>query len=242
MGMTYVGTGVHNQDIEKSFHKILRGKSWKKQRIVTIIPTAEKIETVVALSHWSLIYPPNQANMKIAAIGYEVGEAYTVAIEDVLKHPEMSNWEYILTIEHDNMPEADAVLKLVKRMEDNPEYAAISALYWCKGEGGPPQIWGDPQDPVSNMRPMEPKEGELIECNGLGMGFCLFRMEMLKDPRLRQDPDGKERKLFKTQADKLGMSTQDMYFWMHARYLGYRCAVDCDVKVGHWESERGICW
>jgi hypothetical protein len=176
----------------------------------------------------------------MAAIGYEVGDAYDTAITDVINHPEMGNWEYILTIEHDNVPEPDAVLKLVKRMEEFPEYSAISGLYWMKGPGGVPQIWGDPNDPVDNFRPIKPIEGQCVECCGIGMGFALWRMDMFKDKRLRQARDGKERKLFKTDADATGCSTQDLYFWLHARYCGYRCAVDCDTKIGHYDGE--IVW
>jgi hypothetical protein len=242
MGMIYVGSGVNNQDIEKNYRKIIRGSSWKKQRVVAVIPTAEKMDTVVALSHWSLIFPPNQPNVKFAAIGCEVGEAYETTITDIVTHPEMGEWEYILTIEHDNIPEADGLLKLVKRMEEHPEFAAISGLYWMKGPGGVPQCWGDPTDPVLNFRPIAPKEGEIIEVNGIGMGFALWRMSMFKDHRLREGRDGKPRPLFKTEVDKDGHSTQDLYFWMQAKYCGYRCAVDCDVKVGHYDSDTQICW
>jgi hypothetical protein len=237
---TYVGTGVHNNDIEKSYSKIIRGSSWKKQRVVALIPTSEKIDTVVALSHWSLIFPPNQPSVRMAAIGMEVGEAYDYAVKEIIAHPEMGSWEYILTLEHDNIPEPDSLIKLVKRMEDNPEYGAISGLYWMKTPGGVPQIWGDPTDPVMNFRPIRPIEGELVECNGLGMGFCLWKMEMLKDPRLQMGRDGKSRALFKTEVQKDGHATQDLYFWQHARYCGYRCAVDCDVKIGHYDGE--IVW
>jgi hypothetical protein len=211
----------------------MRGGSWKKQRIVVILPAADMIPAKVALSHWNLGFPPNNGVCRLLALGMEVGDAYSKAIESILAHPEFSQWEYILTIEHDNTPPPDGVLKLCEQMEAHPEFACIGGLYFTKGEGGVAQIWGDPKDPVLNFRPQVPTGG-LQECCGTGMGFNLFRLSMFKDEKLRKP-------WFKTQT-KDGMATQDLHFWSNARQFGYRCAVDCDVKVGHYDHTTGVVW
>ena len=120
--------GKHNESIEQTQQRLLKEASWKKQRVVVILPASNNMSTKVALSHWNLMFPPNQAVLRILAVGMEVGAAYSEAIEGVLNHPELSQWEYILTIEHDNMPPPDGVLKLLKRMEDNPEFDCIGGL------------------------------------------------------------------------------------------------------------------
>ena len=171
-----------------------------------IVPAANSIPAKVYLSHCSLIFPPNQAHHKMLALGLEVGDAYSQAIELILANPELSTWEYILTIEHDNGPPVDGVLKLVKRMEENPHLSCIGGLYWTKGEGGVPQIWGDPKDPVLNFRPQPPVAGQLVECCGTGMGFNLWRISMFKDSRLRKP-------WFKTIAGATGVGSQDLYAW-----------------------------
>jgi hypothetical protein len=227
--------GRHNADLEASAKRILESGSWKKQRIIVLLPSAALIPAKVALSHWNLIFPPNQGVFRMLCLGMEVGDAYSSAIDEILKHPELSQWEYILTIEHDNVPPPDGVLKLIKRMEEHPEYACVGGLYWTKGEGGVPQIWGDPKDAVLNFRPQVPVPGQLVECNGTGMGFNLFRLEMFKDEKLR-------RPWFVTKADAGGVGTQDLYFWGDARKHGYRCAIDCDVAVGHYDHSTGITW
>lgn len=203
-----------------------------------LIPAGVSIPTKVYLSHCGLIFPPNQASYRMAAIGMEVGEAFSTAIQEVLNHPDLSQWEYILTIEHDNMPPQDGLVKLLTRMEQHPEYACIGGLYWTKGEGGQPQIWGDPKDPVLNFRPQAPDpNGGLVECVGTGMGFNLWRMEVFKDEKLRKP-------WFKTLngSEGQGVGTQDLYFWGDARKHGYRCAIDCGVKVGHYDSSSDIVW
>jgi hypothetical protein len=227
--------GKHSLDIERTTARLIRGGSWKRQRIIAVIPAGKSIPAKVALTHWNLIFPPNNAALRILAQGMEVGEAYTSAIEQVLAHPELKDWEYLLTLEHDNTPPSDGLIKLLERMEEHPEYACIGALYFTKGEGGVPQIWGDPTDPVLNFRPQPPKQGELVECCGTGMGFNLWRLSTFKDPKLRKP-------WFKTVAGSEGVGTQDLYFWGDARKHGHRCAVDCSIKVGHFDPNTEICW
>lgn len=170
-------------------------------------------------------------------LGMEVGDAYSAAIEAILTHPDLSQWEYILTVEHDNVPPPDGVVKLIESMESHPEFDCIGGLYWTKGEGGVPQIWGDINDPVINFRPQPPRDNELVECYGTGMGFNLWRLEMFKDVDIK-------RPFFKTLngKDGEGVATQDLLFWTNARKEGYRCAIDCRVKVGHFDSGSGITW
>jgi len=233
----YDGGGYHNSDLAKSHSRILSDGSWKKQRTVVIVPAGETISTRAYLSHRNISFPPNQASVWIAAEGMEVGRAYSQAIEGILANPELSQWEYILTLEHDNLPPPDGVLRLIKRMEEHPEFACIGGLYWTKGYGGVPQIWGDPRDPVLNFRPQPPDaNGGLVECCGTGMGFNLWRLKMFKDSKLR-------RPWFETRDN----STQDLYFWGDARKHGYRCAIDCGVKVGHYDhagsfGPKGMVW
>jgi hypothetical protein len=219
--------GVHNSDATVGA-RLMKGGSWKKQRIVVIIPAADIIPAKVVLSWLNLAYPPNNGVCRILALGDEVGVAYSQAIESVLAHPDLQNWEYILTIEHDNAPPSDGVVQLIADMEQHPEYACIGGLYFTKGPGGVAQIWGDPKDPVLNYRPQIPQSEGLQECCGTGMGFNLWRMKMFKDERIK-------RPWFRTICGKEGVGTQDLSFWSEARKYGYRCAIDCNVKVGHYD-------
>lgn len=225
-------TGSINADLGLKVIELKKQAAWKKQRVIVILPAGQTIPTKVALTHWNLAFPPNNGVLRILAQGAEVGEAYSSTIEHILADKELSQWEYILTIEHDNMPPPWGVMKLIEEMENHPEYACIGGLYFLKGFGGAAQIWGDPKDPVINFRPQLPDpSGGLVECNGTGMGFNLFRLSMFKDKKLR-------RPWFKTlngKKDDGGIGTQDLYFWGDARKNGYRCAIDCSIRVGHYD-------
>jgi len=227
--------GAHNAGGDRTRARLLQGGSWKKQRVIVLIPSAFTIAAKVALSHWNLLFPPNQGVVRILALGMEVGEAYSTALEQILAHPDLSTWEYLLTLEHDNMPPQDGVIRLIAQLEAHPELSCVGGLYYTKGEGGVAQIWGDPKDPVLNFRPQVPVAGQLVECCGTGMGFNLWRLKMFADPKLR-------RPWFKTLAGAEGVSTQDLYAWGDFRKHGYRCAIDCSVLVGHYDQATDTVW
>jgi len=127
------------------------------------------------------------------AIGMEVGQAYNTLIEGILANPELSKYKYILTIEEDNMPSVDGLLKLYESMD---KYDVVQGLYWTKGEGGQPMIYGDPKVMPKNFIPQMPRIGEVMQCNGLGMGFNLFKLDMFKDPDIPKPWLGQYRKLY----------------------------------------------
>lgn len=223
--------GVHNKNLGDTNARLLKGASWKKQRICVVIPAADTVPSRVVLSWLNLAFPPNNGVVRVLAQGLEVGEAYSMAIESILEHPEFGKWEYLLTLEHDNVAPPTGVLKLVEAMEAHPEYSCIGGLYYTKGADGVAQIWGDIKDPMPNYRPQPPDpKGGLVECYGTGMGFNLWRLKMFRDGKIK-----KPWFETKTGIDGKGIGTQDLSFWTKARPLGYRCAIDCSVTVGHYD-------
>jgi len=233
--------GFHNQQLEQASIRLTETGSWKKQRIVYIIPSDNKIMAEVYLSHRSLVFPPNQAMVPFLIKGAEVGAAFQANIDLILGNPGLREFEYVFTIESDNICSTGTeVLRLLAAMDKYPEYSAISGLYWTKGEGGVPQIWGDIKDPVQNYRPQVPQAGRVVECYGIGMGFALYRMEMFRELERKKV----EKPWFKTlgkDPDDKGVGTQDLYFWgQKARPNGFRCAVDCSTTIGHIADDGRI--
>lgn len=228
--------GTHNAQILQSIERLEKGKAYRDLSTICIVPTRGMIPAKATQSWMGMISPMNQKFIRIFMIGMEVGEAYNAAIETILNHPEFSKWKYVLTLEEDNLPPPDGLIKLYENIDN---YAAIGGLYWTKGEGGQPMIYGDPNDPELNFRPQPPIK-EIQECNGLGMGFTLFKLDIFKDPRI-------EKPWFKTcqEWDPLKGSkiyTQDLYFFEKIRKLGYKVACDTRVRVGHYDPEMDIVW
>jgi len=237
-----VDFGFHNRDLQVANARLSADGSWKKQRIAWIIPAGDTVPSKAYIAHRGLVFPPNQAMAPLLIENAEVGAAFDTGIQMILNHPDLSQWEYVLSVEWDNLPEPTGVMKLLKAMELNPHLDSISGLYWTKGEGGVPQIWGDINDPVENFRPQMPVPGKVVECWGLGMGFCLYRMSMFKKLKERGVP----LPWFKTVGihdGDVGMGTQDLFFHGRiARPNGFRCAVDCSCMVGHLDLRTGISW
>ncbi len=232
----YNPNGIHNSDLLTSNIRLQKSGGYRDLSTVCIVPTRGMIPAKVVQSWMGMVPMMNQKFTRIFMMGMEVGEAYNAAIDLILQNPELSKWKYILTLEEDNIPPPDGLIKLYENIEN---YSALGGLYWTKGEGGQPMIYGNPEDPEMNFRPQMP-EKEIQECNGLGMGFTLFKMDLFKDEKI-------EKPWFKTcnewDAQRGSKAyTQDLYFFEKIRKLGYRVACDTRIKVGHYDIEADIVW
>lgn len=198
-------------------------------------------------SYKRLIKPMNVPVLELMVPGMEVGAAYNSAIQGILDNPVLSKFKYILTVEDDNIipfiPNSQGPLMML--YEDIEKgYDVAGGLYWTKGEPSMPLIYGDPAEPFDSPGGMfkvrfdwKDKEPGAIECNGMGMGFTLFKLDIFKDPKLEQP-------FFKTVTEHTDNSTkiytQDLYFFEKIRKLGYKACVDTRVKIGHLDVKTGI--
>lgn len=227
--------GVHNLDPEASAARIKRGKGYRDLSTVCVIPTRGKIDSRVVETWWSLTGAMNQPFIRLMVRGMEVADAYNAAIETILAHPDLSKWKYVLTLEEDNMPPPDGLLRLYESIDD---YRVVGGLYWTKGEGGQPMVYGKPGS-VPMFAPQVPPPEAVVECNGLGMGFTLFDMDIFRDEKIA-------RPWFKTLQEygpRGGQAaTQDLYFFQHVREAGYRVACDTRVRVGHYDDNTDVVW
>jgi hypothetical protein len=229
-------SGHHNA--RDSAQRLAASKTYKDLSTICIVPTRGHIHAKVVQSWMGMMTPMNQNFQRVFMIGMEVGAAYSSAIEAILANPVLSKFRFILTLEEDNMPPPDGLLKLCESIHHG--YDAVGALYWTKGEAGQPMIYGDPAVMPKNFIPQMPKENSLMPCNGLGMGFTLFRMDMFKDQRLRKP-------WFQTMQkwDPYGGGaayTQDLFFFEDASKFGYKFACDTRVKVGHYDAQNDYIW
>jgi len=231
-------SGYHNKDLDTAVSRLEKSKTYRDLSTIIICPTRGQIPAKVVQSWMSLMRPMNQKVVgPIFAIGMEVGEAYNSVIESILANPELSTYKYILTVEEDNMPPADGLLKLYESMD---KYDVVQGLYWTKGEGGQPMIYGSPNIIPKNFIPQIPKVNEVQQCNGLGMGFNLFKLSIFKDPNVPKPWFKTMQELVPGQGARA--YTQDLYFYENAAKCGYLFACDNRVKVGHYSYDQDIVW
>jgi len=227
--------GIHNGQIDQSQARLIKGNSYKDLSTIWITPTRGQLKCRVISSWMALIKPMNQpVTPPIFIEGQEVGKAYSDAFEMILNHPELSKWKYILTVEEDNLPPADGLLKLYESIEKG--YDVVAGIYWTKGEIGQPMIYGDPKVFPRNFVPQVPLINQLQHCNGLGMGFNLWKISSLKN-KLKEMP----RPWFRTLNEPGRSFTQDLWFYNEAAKYGFKVACDTSIKVGHLDN-NGIVW
>ncbi len=226
--------GHHNSDPGMQ-DRINRSRIYEDLSTICVIPTRGKIDARIMDSWWGLMSPMNQPFTRLTIKGMEVGAAYEAAVEMILAHPTLSKWKYMLTLEEDNMPPPDGLLMLLESIKN---FDAVGGLYWTKGEGGMPMIYGNPKEMPKMFNPQMPQTNSIQECNGLGMGFTLFRLEMFRKI---------DRPWFKTLQEFIpGQGTraftQDLYFFDHAAKHGFRFACDTRVRVGHYDDVTDRVW
>jgi hypothetical protein len=216
---------------------LLKNDFYRDLSTICIIPTRGVIPAKVIQNWWGLMAPMNQKFIRMFVTGMEVGAAYTTAIEQIIANPVLRSWKYILTLEEDNMPPPDGLLKLYEGME---QFDVVGGLYWTKGDMGQPMIYGDPNLPELNFIPQVPLPETIQQTNGLGMGFNLYKLDIFRDPRVPR-PYFKTVQEFSPYVGGRGYS-QDLYFYENIKILGYKVACDTRIKVGHFDYENDIVW
>lgn len=228
--------GIHNRS-PQTIARLDAAGGYEDQSTVIVIPAIAPINPRVVECWWNLMTPMNQKAIRMFIRNAEVGEAYNLAVDFILANPVLSTWRYMLTLETDNMPPPDGLLRLLEAIRQG-ELDAVGGLYWTKGEGGMPMIYGNPKEMPKMFNPQMPQTNSIQECNGLGMGFTLFRLEMFRKI---------DRPWFKTLQEFIpGQGTraftQDLYFFDHAAKHGFRFACDTRVRVGHYDDVTDRVW
>lgn len=237
--------GLHNVDLQRTIDRLSRGRNYTDQSTIIICPTRGMISHKIVSAWMGLMRPMNQKVIgPLFVAGKEVGEAYHELIEVIVNNPELSKWKYILTIEEDNSPPPDGLLKLLESIEggvDGVKYDVVGGLYWTKGDAGQPMIYGNPREMPRSFRPQLPIPNAIQPCNGLGMGFTLFRTSCFTEQKLGPKPWFKTVQKFQPGVGATAY-TQDLDWFERAAKSGMRFASDNRVLVGHYDAANDQMW
>jgi hypothetical protein len=236
--------GFSNVSLTQAAEGLEHKKKYKNQATVMVIPTVKTIPVPVVAAWFSLRHPQMQRMSGPNFFdGFAVDEAYNRAVDVILEHDKLKGFEFLLTMEHDNIVPRDGLLMLLESIDggvDGNLYDAMGGLYWSRPDSVSnlfPLILGDPTEVPRNFRIQTPKEHAVQPCNGMGMGFTLFRLKMFRDGKI-------EKPFFETvsvedEGGNLITQSQDINFFSKACDAGYKMAVDTRVKVGHMDPETG---
>jgi hypothetical protein len=225
--------GKRNEELEKSIERVEKSGMYRDLSTIIICPTRGMFPTRVVQSWMKMMKPINQVVAgPIFAESMKVDVAYNALIKYILSNPYLSTFKYILTIEEDNLPPADGLLKLYENID---KYDVVSGLYWSKADDGFPMLFGDPSTGVFDAKPLVPKYGEVQPACGLGMGFNLFRLDMFREMKEPWFETVQE-----VTSEGTVTLTQDFFFYRKAWEKGYKVACDNRILVGHYDNRKDI--
>lgn len=220
-----------------------KDRQYKDRSTICVVPCVGPIPPKVVFTWRNLMAPMNQKFFMMMAEKMEVGEAYNWAIENILANKDLASWKYILTLETDNLPPADGLLRLLESIETarnnhGKPYSAVAGLYWTKGPDGQPMCYGRPEVMPMSFAPFLPETEGVHQCNGVAMGFTLYDIEMFK-----RHP-GPWFKTEQSVTPGVGARAYTQDLWACERFLkaGESFAVDTRVKVGHYDYANDFVW
>lgn len=225
--------GFYNERYAEHHDKWIKGNTYRDLSTVILIVTKGMIPARVVQAWMSLIHPPNQRTQRVVIEGHEVGVGYNEGIKAILGDPHLRTFKYVFTLEEDNLPPPDALLRLYESID---AYDVIGGLYWMKAEGGVPVCFGDPKSSDFNVRPVVPPPNTVMPVTMVGLGCTLWRTDVFRqvpEPWFRTVVDYDE-------ATGGKCMTQDVPFFEAAWKRQLRVGVDSRIKVGHIDAMQRI--
>lgn len=237
-------------NVEKDLQTYVKLNSYQDKSVVCVIPTRGSVDIEVVDSWFKLITPINHKFTKLFIAGGATDDAYNTALQLILNDPLLSKYRFLLTMEDDNIPPPDGIVKLVESMLEKEQagdkYWAISGVYWTKPSRDciehAPIAWGCVEDGEWNMKaPPLKEDGSVTQCCLIPQGFTLYDLNLF---RKMQYPWFKvvEANHNINSIDWEPPATQDSYFFKNVWEAGYKVGVRADVKVGHLDPRTKQIW
>lgn len=233
--------------LDSKLENFTRLNSYADQSTVCLIPTRGSIDARVVNSWFKLISPVNHKFVRLFFSGGEVGDAYNTAIMGVLHHPQLSRFKYILTLEDDNLPPEDGLLKLLESLvgaeKRDENLWAVAGLYWSKGAGNTaPIAFGDVRKKEWNLDFIDFAQTGVTNCYLIPQGFTLYKMDLFRKLNYPWFKTVQEFNPSNGVLDQISRHTQDYHFFRRCYEEGIGVGVRADVQVGHLDVESGVIW
>ena len=207
----------HVRDVERRYLEV------GDRKILVAVPTVEKaVEGLPCLE--GLIIPSGVQAKYYNVWGRETAEAYNDAAMTCLR----DGADFLLTVEDDTFPPADALVRLLRYFDGNEDKVIVGAWYPKRNEareGAPIVLRGRTGDGPKKRQALQ-ADGEVHEVYTLPMGCTLFPAQVF----LATDFP------YFVWTEHL---TQDSFFSQKAREAGYRLLCDTSIRCRHVDRETG---
>jgi hypothetical protein len=197
-----------------------------ERSLVTCLPSLGRVSLLWMANTLCMLGPIGYINHLSVVTNYPVDEAREELVDRVLAMDPMP--AYLLFQGDDMLPPSNGIQVLAHVLDNlvDVEVPAVSGLYHVKHYPRATVAWRSQNTIVEGK---DFKSGDLVEVDGTGLDFCLFKTKYLKMvPKPR----------FKT-VETLDLSTtEDVYFWHKFRQAtGLRPFVHTGCVVGHYCSK-----
>lgn len=199
--------------------------------IALAVPTFGKVSIAWAQAFKHLGGPLGSNCVELSpVIGQSVDKARNLLMQSAIDN----GCDYIFFLGDDVIPQGDAIIRLLRRLQDNPEIDMVTGMYWTKMWPTSPYIWrGMQRGPYLDW-----KFGEFFEVDFAGCDCLLVRlsseMKELGPEWFSLDWSWDEQP-----APQL-LATEDFYFYTKAREKGMKLWCDTLVQCIHEDRNSGI--
>jgi len=199
--------------------------------IALALPTWGKVSVSWAQAFRRLGGPLGSNMVELAPV---VGKPIAEARNELMQGAVENRCEFLFFLGDDVLPQADAIMRLLQRMWENPDTHLVTGMYWTKQWPTQPYIWrGIQRGPYLDW-----KHGEYLEVDYAGCDCLLVRlspeMKALGPEWFATDWTWGE-----DEAPSL-LATEDFYFYTKARKAGMKLWCDTAVQCIHEDRQTGM--
>ena len=196
----------------------------KPKRILIAIPTNRNIEPDTFKSIYDLDIPPGYTTDFQFFYGYQVDQIRNLIAEWGKRY------DYLFCVDSDIVLPKDTLSKMISADKD-----IISGLYiQRKPEQHILEIYRDNEHGgVSNISYEQIRDKGLVEIAACGMGCCLINSEVIRTlpyPHF----------VYKSALNHANTFSEDIYFCLQARRMGFKIWADSSIQCDHIGSTRFI--
>lgn len=186
-------------DIHPNIHH--SGKEQTTNRILIATPTLGSVRIEWVNARYAQIIPTNWSNAFMTAnlnpyivMYYQVADAQNMIVKKAVE----DNFEWLLLIEDDTMPPADAFVRFNEYMLKD-ELPVVSGLYYTKSNPATPLVFRGRGTGFYD----DWKLGDKVWCDGVPTGMLLIKVKLLElmwndSPEYTAHNGEKTRKVFET--------------------------------------------
>lgn len=189
------------------------------------MPTAKVMEIAAVQSltaFQAAIYSKKDFVSIAFANGFNAAKARTHLLHYAANQKDV---DYVVWLDSDHVYNADSMYSMISKM-NRYDLDLLSAKYYVRDATLKKITAHGNFSPEGFKKFEEPISGEIIDCDVIGLGFCIMRQRLV-----RKLVDTFDKDLFKFDLD--ANSTEDVYFCRQVKKAGVRVCFDNNTPIGH---------